>query len=65
VFLLFLRSSRLFSGNNFVTSLGFIGIYFGLSQKHVLKFANVVLLRVAKSLGDKEMIKGLREQSFS
>jgi hypothetical protein len=34
-------------------------------NKHVLNFANVVSLCVTKSLGDKEMIKGLREQKFS
>ena len=58
MFLLSLKSSRLSSVDNFVTSLGFIGIYLACRNKHVLNFANVVSVCVAKSLGDKEMIKG-------
>jgi hypothetical protein len=62
VFLFSLKNSRLSYVDNFVTSLGFIGIYLACRNKHVLNFANFVSLCVAKSLGDKEMIKGLREQ---
>ena len=37
-------------------------IFWSVSIKHVLNFANVVSLYVAKSLGDKEIVKGLGKQ---
>jgi hypothetical protein len=37
-------------------------IFWSVAIKHVLNFANVVSLYVAKSLGDKEIVKGLGEQ---
>jgi hypothetical protein len=40
-------------------------IFWSVAIKHVLNFANVVSLYVAKSLGDKEIVNGLGKQKFT
>jgi hypothetical protein len=40
-------------------------IFWFVAIKHILNFANVVSVYVAKPLGDKEIVKGLGEQKFT